>query len=114
MSFDANGDPVARYELVNWQKSESGSIEMVTVGHYDASLPEGQEFSINRMLTWVEGSTEVRGPKATIYHIYFKSWCTNMVKMKIYKCISKRCGTQCKSCGTKTRVVILSKNSFTN
>ncbi|KAM9359525.1 vomeronasal type-2 receptor 1-like [Symphorus nematophorus] len=59
VSFDANGDPVAKYELVNWQKSESGSIELVTVGHYDASLPVGQEFRINRNLTWVEGGTKV-------------------------------------------------------
>nr|XP_046244599.1 extracellular calcium-sensing receptor-like [Scatophagus argus] len=59
VSFDANGDPVAKYELVNWQKSESGSIELVTVGFYDASLPAGQEFSINRNLTWMEGSTQV-------------------------------------------------------
>uniref|UniRef100_UPI001ED848D7 extracellular calcium-sensing receptor-like n=1 Tax=Scatophagus argus TaxID=75038 RepID=UPI001ED848D7 len=59
VSFDANGDPVATYELVNWQKSESGSTELVTVGFYDASLPAGQEFSINRNLTWMEGSTQV-------------------------------------------------------
>ncbi|XP_028429739.1 extracellular calcium-sensing receptor [Perca flavescens] len=59
VSFDANGDPVARYELVNWQKSESGSIEMVTVGHYDASLPVGQKFRINRNITWVDGGTQV-------------------------------------------------------
>nr|XP_046246018.1 extracellular calcium-sensing receptor-like [Scatophagus argus] len=59
VSFDANGDPVAKYELVNWQKSESGSIELVTVGFYDASLPAGQEFSINRNLTWMEGRTQV-------------------------------------------------------
>ncbi|XP_045928926.1 extracellular calcium-sensing receptor-like [Micropterus dolomieu] len=59
VSFDANGDPVARYELVNWQKSESGRIELVTVGHYDASLPVGQEFRINRNLNWVEGRTQV-------------------------------------------------------
>ncbi|XP_059187110.1 vomeronasal type-2 receptor 1-like [Centropristis striata] len=59
VSFDANGDPVATYELVNWQKTESGNIELVTVGHYDASLPVGREFRINRNLTWVEGSTQV-------------------------------------------------------
>ncbi|KAM9358885.1 extracellular calcium-sensing receptor-like [Symphorus nematophorus] len=59
VSFDPNGDPVATYELVNWQKSESGSIELVTVGHYDASLPVGQEFRINRNLAWVEGGTQV-------------------------------------------------------
>ncbi|KAF1394153.1 hypothetical protein PFLUV_G00023570 [Perca fluviatilis] len=59
VSFDANGDPVARYELVNWQKSESGSITLVTVGQYDASLPVGQKFRINRNLTWVDGGTQV-------------------------------------------------------
>ncbi|XP_027136166.1 extracellular calcium-sensing receptor [Larimichthys crocea] len=59
VSFDANGDPVAKYELVNWQKSESGRIEMVTVGHYDASLPVGWEFHINKNITWVDGGTQV-------------------------------------------------------
>uniref|UniRef100_A0A3Q4GAZ6 Extracellular calcium-sensing receptor-like n=1 Tax=Neolamprologus brichardi TaxID=32507 RepID=A0A3Q4GAZ6_NEOBR len=41
VSFNANGDPVAIYELVNWQKSEIGKTELVTVGLYDASLPMG-------------------------------------------------------------------------
>ncbi|KAI3353712.1 hypothetical protein L3Q82_004940 [Scortum barcoo] len=59
VSFDANGDPVARYELVNWQKNMRGNIELVTVGQYDASLPVGQEFRINKNLTWVEGGTQV-------------------------------------------------------
>ncbi|XP_017280148.1 extracellular calcium-sensing receptor-like [Kryptolebias marmoratus] len=59
VSFDANGDPVAFYELVNWQKTESGVIELVTVGYYDASLPKGQEFRINRNITWVDDSTQV-------------------------------------------------------
>ncbi|XP_041796760.1 extracellular calcium-sensing receptor-like [Chelmon rostratus] len=59
VSFDANGDPVAKYELVNWQKTESGSIELVTVGLYDASLPVGQKFRINRNLNWMEGVSEV-------------------------------------------------------
>ena len=70
MSFDANGDPVARYELVNWQKSESGNIEMVTVGHYDASLLAGQEFHIIRNLTWVDGLKQVRGDHRG-FDIYF-------------------------------------------
>ncbi|XP_043975249.1 extracellular calcium-sensing receptor-like isoform X2 [Gambusia affinis] len=59
VSFDANGDPVAFYELVNWQKSESGVIELVTVGYYDASLPRGQEFLINRNITWMDGYKQV-------------------------------------------------------
>ncbi|XP_030599492.1 extracellular calcium-sensing receptor-like [Archocentrus centrarchus] len=59
VSFNADGDPVAIYELVNWQKSESGIIEIVNVGLYDASLPAGQEFRINRNITWMEGITKV-------------------------------------------------------
>uniref|UniRef100_A0A3B3BMM9 Extracellular calcium-sensing receptor-like n=1 Tax=Oryzias melastigma TaxID=30732 RepID=A0A3B3BMM9_ORYME len=59
VSFDANGDPVAVYELVNWQKDESGNIEVVTVGYYDASLPKNKEFLINRNLTWMDGRQEV-------------------------------------------------------
>ncbi|KAM6933296.1 extracellular calcium-sensing receptor-like [Xenentodon cancila] len=59
VSFDANGDPVAVYELVNWQKSERGVMELVTVGLYDASQPVSQEFHISRNLTWVEGGTQV-------------------------------------------------------
>ncbi|KAK2847376.1 hypothetical protein Q5P01_010375 [Channa striata] len=59
VSFDANGDPVAKYELVNWQKTNSGSLQFVTVGYYDASLPVGQEFLINKNVTWMEGRTQV-------------------------------------------------------
>uniref|UniRef100_A0A3Q2R0R6 Extracellular calcium-sensing receptor-like n=1 Tax=Fundulus heteroclitus TaxID=8078 RepID=A0A3Q2R0R6_FUNHE len=59
VSFDAKGDPMAFYELVNWQKSESGVIELVTVGYYDASLPTGEQFRINGNLTWLDGGTQV-------------------------------------------------------
>lgn len=59
VSFDINGDPVARYELVNWKRSESGIIEIVAVGLYDASLPEGQEFQIYRNIAWMDESTNV-------------------------------------------------------
>uniref|UniRef100_A0A3P9B1Y7 Extracellular calcium-sensing receptor-like n=1 Tax=Maylandia zebra TaxID=106582 RepID=A0A3P9B1Y7_9CICH len=59
VSFNANGDPVAIYELVNWRKSETGITEIVTVGLYDASQPAGQEFQINRSINWMEGSTKV-------------------------------------------------------
>ncbi|XP_068613896.1 extracellular calcium-sensing receptor-like [Brachionichthys hirsutus] len=59
VSFDANGNSVAKYALVNWQKNHNGSIEMVTVGYYDASLPAGHELQINRNLMFMEGITEV-------------------------------------------------------
>ncbi|XP_026048817.1 extracellular calcium-sensing receptor-like [Astatotilapia calliptera] len=59
VSFDANGDPVAIYELVNWQKNENGVTEIVTVGLYDASRHVGQEFQIDKNITWMEGSMKV-------------------------------------------------------
>uniref|UniRef100_A0A673FM29 G-protein coupled receptors family 3 profile domain-containing protein n=1 Tax=Sinocyclocheilus rhinocerous TaxID=307959 RepID=A0A673FM29_9TELE len=37
VSFDTNGDPVATYELVNWQLQGNSSVDFVTVGQYDAS-----------------------------------------------------------------------------
>ncbi|XP_068613880.1 LOW QUALITY PROTEIN: extracellular calcium-sensing receptor-like [Brachionichthys hirsutus] len=42
--FDDSGDPVARYALVNWQMDEAGYIHFETIGYYDASRPEGQQF----------------------------------------------------------------------
>nr|XP_046170140.1 extracellular calcium-sensing receptor-like [Oncorhynchus gorbuscha] len=59
VSFDANGDPVATYELVNWQIGESGKMEFVTVGRYDASLPPDKRFDMEREITWVKNSTQV-------------------------------------------------------
>ncbi|KAL1256596.1 hypothetical protein QQF64_012141 [Cirrhinus molitorella] len=59
VSFDTNGDPVAAYELVNWQFQGEGSIDFVTVGHYDASQSKGQEFSLSRAIIWYDGSKKV-------------------------------------------------------
>ncbi|XP_034780739.2 extracellular calcium-sensing receptor-like [Acipenser ruthenus] len=51
--FDDNGDPAARYELVNWQFNKNGKIEFVTVGYYDASLPAGQRFTMDNIsIVW--------------------------------------------------------------
>uniref|UniRef100_A0AAR2LCP5 G-protein coupled receptors family 3 profile domain-containing protein n=1 Tax=Pygocentrus nattereri TaxID=42514 RepID=A0AAR2LCP5_PYGNA len=49
VSFDSSGDPVAIYELINWQFMKDGSLDFVAVGHYDASRPRGQEFSMNSL-----------------------------------------------------------------
>ncbi|XP_029027470.1 extracellular calcium-sensing receptor-like [Betta splendens] len=87
VSFDVNGDPVAMYELVNWQKSKSGSLEMVTVGYYDASLPEGQEFHIYQNLTWMEDRTEVP-----------LSVCTDSCPPGTYKLLQKRKPVCCYDC----------------
>ncbi|XP_036441299.1 LOW QUALITY PROTEIN: extracellular calcium-sensing receptor-like [Colossoma macropomum] len=59
VSFDSSGDPVAVYELINWQFKKDGGLDFVTVGHYDSSRPRGQEFSMSRAISWVGGQTEV-------------------------------------------------------
>ncbi|NP_001187113.1 putative odorant receptor CF64 precursor [Ictalurus punctatus] len=45
--FDKLGDPVARYAIVNWQRKDEGTIIFKSIGMYDASLQDGQEFVIN-------------------------------------------------------------------
>uniref|UniRef100_W5LLH2 G-protein coupled receptors family 3 profile domain-containing protein n=1 Tax=Astyanax mexicanus TaxID=7994 RepID=W5LLH2_ASTMX len=60
VTFDSSGDPVAVYDLINWQVKRDGSLTFVTVGHYDSSKPRGQEFSMSRPISWVSGETEVQ------------------------------------------------------
>uniref|UniRef100_A0A3B5B8C1 Extracellular calcium-sensing receptor-like n=1 Tax=Stegastes partitus TaxID=144197 RepID=A0A3B5B8C1_9TELE len=51
--FDGNGDPAATYELVNWQRNRGGDAAFVAVGSYDASLPDGKQFTMNGIdITW--------------------------------------------------------------
>ncbi|XP_035240675.1 extracellular calcium-sensing receptor-like [Anguilla anguilla] len=59
VSFDANGDPVATYELVNWQVTRDGNMEFMTVGHYDASARDGQVFIIKKNITWAGSQLQV-------------------------------------------------------
>uniref|UniRef100_A0A8C5HS93 Extracellular calcium-sensing receptor-like n=1 Tax=Gouania willdenowi TaxID=441366 RepID=A0A8C5HS93_GOUWI len=57
--FDENGDPSATYELVNWQRNEAGDTVFVTVGSYDASLPNGRQFTMKELnITWKSGSSK--------------------------------------------------------
>ncbi|KAG2462927.1 CASR protein, partial [Polypterus senegalus] len=59
VSFDENGDPVARYELVNWQLRD-GIAEFVTVGYYDASLPEKHQFTMNNVkIVWTHNQDQI-------------------------------------------------------
>ncbi|XP_028428881.1 extracellular calcium-sensing receptor-like [Perca flavescens] len=47
VNFDQNGDPIAYYDLMNWQRMPDGSLHLVKVGFYDASLPAGHSLVIN-------------------------------------------------------------------
>uniref|UniRef100_A0A8C4RWT6 Extracellular calcium-sensing receptor-like n=1 Tax=Erpetoichthys calabaricus TaxID=27687 RepID=A0A8C4RWT6_ERPCA len=63
VNFDINGDSPARYELVNWQLSVNGITEFVTIGFYDASLPEGKQFIMNnKSIVWA--SNDGKAPKS--------------------------------------------------
>lgn len=58
--FDENGDPAATYELVNWQRNHAGDTVFVAVGSYDASLPNGKQFTMDRKnITWAAESPKV-------------------------------------------------------
>lgn len=58
--FDGNGDPVAMYELVNWQRNQAGDTVFVAVGSYNASLPKGKQFIMNeKNTTWADESPKV-------------------------------------------------------
>ncbi|XP_035240504.1 extracellular calcium-sensing receptor-like [Anguilla anguilla] len=59
VSFDNNGDPVARYEVVNWQLGPDGGVKFREVGYYDASFPFGQQFVMSPIsMVWASGQKE--------------------------------------------------------
>uniref|UniRef100_A0A8C5HRJ4 Extracellular calcium-sensing receptor-like n=1 Tax=Gouania willdenowi TaxID=441366 RepID=A0A8C5HRJ4_GOUWI len=52
--FTEEGDPPAKYEIVNWKRRKTDIVDFVTVGLYDASLPVGQQLIVqNDSLLWV-------------------------------------------------------------
>ncbi|CAL8347161.1 unnamed protein product [Arctogadus glacialis] len=58
--FNENGDPAAKYDIINWQPKNDGSVEFVTIGLYDASLPEDKQLHIDNLtLTWANNSKQV-------------------------------------------------------
>ncbi|XP_055030605.2 extracellular calcium-sensing receptor [Misgurnus anguillicaudatus] len=58
--FDASGDPVAKYDLINWQPAKDGSMQYKLVGAYDSSLPPEQLLQINQeQMVWAENSRQL-------------------------------------------------------
>ncbi|XP_034723351.1 extracellular calcium-sensing receptor-like [Etheostoma cragini] len=58
--FNENGDPAAKYEIINWQPTEHGIVDFVTVGLYDASLPAEKQLNLlNKSLIWAQNSQQV-------------------------------------------------------
>ncbi|KAL3991804.1 olfactory receptor [Sarotherodon galilaeus] len=60
VNFDQNGDPIAYYDLMNWQRAPDGSLNLVKVGFYDASLP-GHSLVINdSVIQWPLGKKAIQ------------------------------------------------------
>ncbi|MBN3308557.1 CASR protein, partial [Amia calva] len=58
--FDENGDPVASYDIINWQRKADGSVKYVKVGQFDAAEGSENEFDIDEeKLVWREGHSKV-------------------------------------------------------
>lgn len=74
--FDELGDPVARYALVNWQMDETGYILFETIGYYDASRPEGQQFEMKEGVRaiWAGKNLEVK-KKSVLLEISMRESC---------------------------------------
>ncbi|XP_061072486.1 extracellular calcium-sensing receptor-like [Conger conger] len=61
IQFDKQGDPAARYSLVNWQLNSHGMVVFEIIGLYDESLPEGQQLVMKDdvQAVWAGGQQEV-------------------------------------------------------
>ncbi|XP_042195131.1 extracellular calcium-sensing receptor-like [Callorhinchus milii] len=58
--FDENGDPVAKYDLINWQKNLKGVAETRVIGFYDGSASPSRELTVNEeAIVWSNGQTEI-------------------------------------------------------
>ncbi|XP_060929256.1 extracellular calcium-sensing receptor-like [Limanda limanda] len=62
--FDENGDSVAQYDLVNWQIKDNGSVEIVNIGQFDTSLPEGEKFKLKDNTKIVWGGNSMQLPRS--------------------------------------------------
>ncbi|OCT90652.1 hypothetical protein XELAEV_18019269mg [Xenopus laevis] len=72
VSFDANGNPPAVYDIVNWHVGTKGTLEQVTVGSYDLSAPDGKILNVDKgRLVWDDNSTEVEHQKYGVGKTYF-------------------------------------------
>ncbi|XP_017564470.1 extracellular calcium-sensing receptor-like [Pygocentrus nattereri] len=58
--FDKNGDPAAKYEIINWQTSKEHQHEFVTVGLYDSSFSAHNRLAVNMVsIVWAQNSNQV-------------------------------------------------------
>ncbi|XP_076853598.1 extracellular calcium-sensing receptor-like [Brachyhypopomus gauderio] len=58
--FDKNGDPIVRYEVINWQTSAEEHHEFVAVGLYDYTFPVHRRLTVNvSSIVWGQNTNKV-------------------------------------------------------
>ncbi|GAA6103072.1 extracellular calcium-sensing receptor-like [Tachysurus ichikawai] len=58
--FDKNGDPAAKYEIINWHLNKENQHEFVTVGQYDSSLTGLDHLFVNMTsIMWARHTNQV-------------------------------------------------------
>ncbi|XP_060778998.1 extracellular calcium-sensing receptor-like [Neoarius graeffei] len=58
--FDKNGDPPARYEIINWQKNTEHQYKFVKVGLYDSTLSAQDRLAVNMAsIVWAQNINQV-------------------------------------------------------
>ncbi|XP_060780157.1 extracellular calcium-sensing receptor-like [Neoarius graeffei] len=56
--FDKNGDPAAKYDIINWQVNEE--YKFITVGHYDSSINGHDRLAVNMAsIAWAQNTNQV-------------------------------------------------------
>ncbi|XP_051778488.1 extracellular calcium-sensing receptor-like [Erpetoichthys calabaricus] len=57
VAFDENGDPLALYDIVNWQRTKDGTFVVKTVGIFDASSRDEEKLTISEdLIFWNSNS----------------------------------------------------------
>ena len=60
MYFDENGDPPARYEIINWQRDRTGEVHFKRVGSFDSSEPSNMQLQLNmNSIIWNNKNNQV-------------------------------------------------------
>uniref|UniRef100_UPI00358EAF14 extracellular calcium-sensing receptor-like n=1 Tax=Myxine glutinosa TaxID=7769 RepID=UPI00358EAF14 len=60
VNFDENGDPPARYELLNWQMDLTGKMRFKVVGAFDSSLAPENQLKVNETdIKWYSWNNQV-------------------------------------------------------
>uniref|UniRef100_A0A3B3VCQ5 Extracellular calcium-sensing receptor-like n=1 Tax=Poecilia latipinna TaxID=48699 RepID=A0A3B3VCQ5_9TELE len=63
VNFDQKGDSVPYYDIINWQRGTTGSIEFVNVGLFDGTKPGGEELVIQEeRIMWTGHQMSVCSP----------------------------------------------------